>query len=107
MGASATKEGIEVVKQINLNPLMGTSYTPKVIKDMSLNAKTALPEFHGFPKIVDNFAGLGRTDLIIGRDGITRTKVSLSGGYQGREGYFEWIIEPDKTINHTLFLPFK
>ncbi|WP_098038561.1 hypothetical protein, partial [Estrella lausannensis] len=87
------------------NPLKGTSYTPKVIKDMRLNGKTALPDFHGFPRIVDNYAKFGRADLLIGRDGKIRTRVSLPGGYQGREGCFEWIIEADKTINHRLFVP--
>jgi hypothetical protein len=95
------KEGTTVAS----NPLKGTSYTPKVIKDMQLNAKTAKPDFHGFPRIVDNYAGYGRVESITGRDGITRTKVTLPGGYQNKEGHFEWIIETDNTINHRLFIP--
>ena len=87
------------------NPLNGTCYNPKVINDMRLNAKTALPDFHGFPRIVDNYAKFGCTETLIGHNGITRTKLTLPGGYQGREGSFEWIIEQDRTINHRLFLP--
>ena len=114
VGRMVTKGGVNqttskissFVKEIfQPNPLKGACYTPKVIKDMRLNAKTAQPDFHGFPRIVDNLAGFGRVESLLGRDGITRTKVSLSGGYQGREGCFEWILESDKTINHRLFVP--
>ncbi len=87
------------------NPLNGTNYTAKVINDMRLNGKTGRPDFHGFPRIIDNYAKFGRTGTIIGRDGIKRTKLTLPGAYQGKEGCFEWIIEPDQTINHRLFLP--
>ncbi|MBS0621410.1 MAG: hypothetical protein JSR80_00405 [Verrucomicrobia bacterium] len=52
---------------------------------MRLNPKTAQPDFHGFPKIVDNYANIGRSEALVGRDGLTRTKVTLPGGYQGRE----------------------
>ncbi len=86
-------------------PLEGTRYTAKVLKQMRLNSRTALPDFHAFPRIVDNYAHLGGKELIFGKDGIIRTKISLPGVYQRKEGYFEWIIESDKTINHRLFVP--
>jgi hypothetical protein len=54
---------------------------------------------------VDNYATIGRKELITGRDGIKRTKISVEGGYQGLEGCFEWIVEADKSVNHRLFLP--
>jgi len=84
--------------------LNGAHYTPKVINDMKLHPITARPDFHGFPKIVDNYVELGHLESLIGRDGIKRTKLTVRGGYQGRDGRFEWIIEPDQTINHRLFL---
>jgi len=89
------------------NPLKGTSYSQKVLNQVKPNGKTGLPDFHGFPQIVDNYASLGSKELITGRDGISRIKVSLSGNYQGKDGHFEWIIESNKMVNHRLFLPRK
>ncbi len=86
------------------NPLSNTCYNSKVIDDMRLNVITALPDFHAFPRIVDNYAKFGRIEPILGGDGIVRAKVILPGGYQRRDGWFEWIIEPDRTVNHRIFV---
>jgi len=69
---------------------------------MRPHQRTGVPDNHGFPLEVDNFAGQGTTRQITGRDGVVRTKVELPGGYRGQEGTFEWIIEPDGTVNHRL-----
>ncbi len=89
---------------ISSNPLQGTRYTEKTLLQMRKKLKTGEPDFHGFPQIVDNYAGLGRKELIKGKDGLNRTKIYLDGGYKGQDGYFEWIIEADQTINHRLFI---
>lgn len=48
----------------------------------------------------------GKATQIVGGDGITRTKIEISGSYKGKDGTFEYIIEPDgKTVNHRLFVP--
>jgi hypothetical protein len=60
------------------NPLYGTKYTPKVMNQMAPNPKTGLPDNHGFPIIVDNYAGQGTTTMIKGRDGLLRVKVEVS-----------------------------
>lgn len=86
------------------NPLQGTKYSKKVLLQMENNLKTGQPDFHGFPKIVDNYANLGKRDLIIGKDGLTRVKISLEGSYKNLSGNFEWLIEPNNTINHRLFI---
>ena len=85
------------------NPLKGTFYSEKVIKQMLPNLKTGITDFHGFPKIVDNYAKYGKINKITGRDGIYRTKINLDGSFRGNKGSFEWIIEPDNSINHRIF----
>ena len=109
-GAKTATQKTALVAERNIikneiNPLKGTSYTTKVLDQMRCNARTSLPDFHGFPRIVDNYASLGSKELIVGKDGIGRIKISLPGGYRGKEGYFEWIIENNNTINHRLFVP--
>ncbi|MCH9633990.1 MAG: hypothetical protein S4CHLAM7_07240 [Chlamydiae bacterium] len=91
---------------ISNNPLKGTKYTTKVQRQMRLNAKTALPDNHSFPKIVDNYASLSKRQIILGHDNIERTHLLLKGSYKGKEGYFEWIIEANKQVNHRLFKPY-
>ena len=81
------------------NILTGTTYTSKVRRQMEMG------DYHAFPKVVDNYASLGKTEKIIGNDGVSRTKLSIKGGYKGKEGNFEYIIEPDKKINHRKFEP--
>lgn len=87
------------------HPLQGTTYTNKVWRQMEASNKTGGPDFHGFPRIVDNYARFGKQEIITGRDGISRMKISLDGSYGQHRGQFEWIIESDKTINHRLFIP--
>ncbi|WP_420129134.1 RHS repeat-associated core domain-containing protein, partial [Longimicrobium sp.] len=96
------------------NPLEGTRYTGKVRQQMrpqSIRRQTARGEpyydaetdNHGFPLQVDNMARYGTTRTITGGDGVQRTMVELRGEYKGNKGTFEWIVEPDRTINHRYF----
>ena len=96
---------VKHMSPLSPNPLSGTKYSRKVLFQMEHNLKTGSPDFHGFPKIVDNYANLGQRELIKGKDGINRIRVSLDGGYKGSDGCFEWIIESDKSVNHRLFVP--
>jgi len=79
------------------NPLQGTKYLTKVKGQM----KRA--DYHAFPNQVDSFAGLGKQRKIVSGDGISRLKIELEGFYRGKQGVFEWIIEPNNTINHRIF----
>lgn len=90
---------------ISESPLKNTRYTKKVLAQMERNLKTGQTDFHGFPRTVDNYAGLGKKELIQGRDGLTRMKVTVKGAYKGKSGIFEWIVEADGSINHRIFIP--
>lgn len=104
--ASLAGQGLSKIEKTNYsNPLQGTRYSSKVLEQMQPNAKTGHPDFHGFPRIVDNYADIGQKELIVGKDGHIRTKISVEGGYQGRDGTFEWILESDDFVNHRLFVP--
>jgi len=103
LGVAEFSNGMQ--KSFANNPLTETRYTGKVLDQMRLNAQTATPDFHAFPRIVDNYAAFGRQEIIIGGDRAARLKVSLPGSYQSRDGLFEWIIESNKTVNHRLFVP--
>ena len=83
------------------NPLENIQYTDKVKKQMKQG------DFHSFPEAVDSFGSDGKITQIIGGDGIPRTKVEIQGSYKGKEGVFEYIIEPDNTVNHRFFRPIK
>ena len=106
-GSKAKSAKVLKNKAIEKNPLEQTKYTGKVRKQMEPSLKTGRPDNHGFPKEVDNYASYGKQEIIKGGDGVERLKITLEGEYQGRQGTFEWIIEPDKSVNHRLFLPKK
>ena len=61
-------------------------------------------EFHSFPTLVDVFGGDGEIVQIQGGDGLMYTAVRIWGGYGQYDGYFEYIIGPDGTINHRFFV---
>ncbi len=105
VGFTVSKSVSAISTALKAKPLQGTRYTGKVRQQMRINMKDGQADFHGFPLEVDNFAGLGKTRTIRGGDGVARTRVQLQGSYKGRNGSFEWIIEPDGTVNHRLFVP--
>jgi hypothetical protein len=84
-----------------VGPLAGTRYTSKVIDDIARGDR------HAFPLEVDNFAGDATVTPLRGGDGVLRQKVVLPGYWRGEQGTFQWIIEPDKAVNHRLWVPDK
>lgn len=63
-------------------------------------------DYHSFPREVESFGDMGRISTISGGDGQTRTLVEIEGSYMGKDGVFQFIIEPDGiTCNHRLFVP--
>jgi hypothetical protein len=79
----------------------GTQYTPKVLN------QAASGDYHSFPSSVDAFSGNGTVTQIVGGDGVTRSVLTIPGSYNGQSGVFEYIRNPDDTINHRLFVPGK
>jgi len=79
----------------------GTKYTDKVKSQMQQG------DYHSFPESVKGFQDAGKISEIKGGDGIVRSKLEIPGGYRGREGKFEFIKEPNGTINHRQFKPNK
>ncbi|MDY5481807.1 MAG: hypothetical protein SPG03_05400, partial [Veillonella caviae] len=90
---------IKSQSKATINPLQNTTYTPKVMKQMSKSND----RYHAFPKEVDLFAKYGKIEEKVGNDGIKRTWIELEGSYKGQKGIFEYIIEADNTINHRFF----
>ncbi len=79
----------------------GTTYTDKVKQQASSG------DFHSFPESVDGHANQGTVSVITGGDGVERLRLEISGSYRGKEGIFEYIREPNGSINHRLFFPKK
>ena len=82
------------------NPLENIVYTDKVKEQMTLG------DYHSFPEAVEGFGDMGKISTIVGGDGISRTLVEIEGSYMGKDGVFQFIIEPDGvTCNHRIFIP--
>ncbi|CNE08556.1 MULTISPECIES: hypothetical protein [Yersinia] len=79
----------------------GTKYTDKVKQQASSG------DYHSFPESVDGHSAQGTVTEITGGDGIKRWKLEISGSYKGNDGVFEYIRNPDGSINHRLFIPNK
>jgi hypothetical protein len=54
---------------------------------------------HGFPDVVDNFAGSGKSFQL--QDGATLHQVG--GSYNGLDGRFEWIVDKGE-VTHRMFV---
>ncbi|WP_404447372.1 hypothetical protein LG307_01835 [Sutcliffiella horikoshii] len=93
------KVGSTVLKT---NPLEKIKYTNKVVGQMKQG------DYHAFPRSVEAYGKYGKVKTITGGDGKKRKLVEISGNYKGKDGVFEFIIEPDGvTVNHRLFRPKK
>ena len=82
-----------------INPLENIQYTKKVQNQM-VNGSD---RFHNFPRSVEGFGADGRVTTITGGDGIKRTLVEIPGGLDRHLGVFEFIIEPNGSVNHRFF----
>lgn len=77
----------------------GTTYTEQAMSKMN----AIKPDYHTFPRSVEAFEKYGTIRTITGGDGIKRMKLEIPGWYKGKKGNFEFIKEPDNTINHHFF----
>jgi hypothetical protein len=63
-------------------------------------------EFHAFPESVRAFESAGTVRTVVGGDKVTRQMLEIPGSYgTGGSGVFQFIKNPDGTINHRLFVP--
>lgn len=62
-------------------------------------------DLHAFPESVKAFQEAGQITKITGGDGVVRDMLKIPGEYRGKQGVFEFIKEPDGSINHRLFKP--
>jgi filamentous hemagglutinin len=98
----AARSGNEATQPVTADNFFdGTTYTSKV------RNQAASGDYHGFPQSADAFSGEGTVQPITGGDGVTRWKLTIPGSYNGTAGIFEYIRNPDGTINHRLFVPTK
>ncbi|WP_050496480.1 hemagglutinin repeat-containing protein [Pantoea vagans] len=99
-GSSYISESFDKSNAISAGDFFkGTTYTDKVKQQASSG------DFHSFPESVDGHANQGTVSVITGGDGVERLKLEISGSYRGKEGVFEYIREPNGSINHRLFIP--
>src|SRR5690606_1997262 len=70
---------LAAAKGANTGPVAGTTYTPKVARQMESG------DNHAFPKLVDQFAADGSATKIVGGDGVVRTKIQLPGAKNGAD----------------------
>ena len=104
VGKTPVSDGFSVINPspktavpVSDNPLANKAYTQKVLDQMNLDV------YHGFPSAIDSYGNIGRKSTLIGNDGIARTKIEISGSINGKNGVYEYIIEPDNKINHRFF----
>src|SRR5690606_30175989 len=60
--------------------------------------------YHGFDRLVDNFARFAKEFNLKGADSIMRMLYQIEGSLNGEIGLFEWIVEPGKGITHRFFI---
>ncbi|MBQ3600182.1 MAG: pre-toxin TG domain-containing protein, partial [Lachnospiraceae bacterium] len=79
------------------NPILDNIRTGSALKDDSL---------HAFNDIIDNYASDATKFLLIGGDGVERILYQIEGSLNGKQGIFEWIVDPNpaKGITHRRFI---
>ncbi len=94
-GSAGDERGSKIV-EIN-NPVLDNIRTGSALKGDSL---------HTFNDIIDNYAGDATKFSLTGGDGVERTLYQLEGSLNGKQGIFEWIVDPDsaKGVTHRRFI---
>ena len=60
---------------------------------------------HNFNSIIDNYASDAEQFVLTNqKDGITRTLYQIEGSLNGKEGVFEWIVDPNSGVTHRNFI---
>ncbi|WP_073291647.1 hypothetical protein [Anaerosporobacter mobilis] len=79
------------------NPVLDNIRTGSALKDDSL---------HAFNDIIDNYAGDATKFSLVGGDGVERSLYQIEGSLNGKQGIFEWIVDPDpaKGVTHRRFI---
>ncbi len=79
------------------NPVLDNIRTGSALKGDSL---------HAFNDIIDNYAGDATRFSLTGGDGVERTLYQIKGSLNGKQGIFEWIVDPDPTkgVTHRRFI---
>lgn len=56
--------------------------------------------------LIDNYVGDATKFEFVGGDGIERTLYQIGGSLNGKQGIFEWIVDPDPTkgVVHRRFI---
>lgn len=79
------------------NPVLDNIRTGSALKDDSL---------HAFNDIIDNYVDYATKFSVTGGDGVERTLYQIEGSLNGKQGIFEWIVDPDPTkgVTHRRFI---
>ncbi len=79
------------------NPVLNNIRTGSALKDDLL---------HAFNDIIDNYAGDATKFSLIGGDKVERTLYQIESSLNGKQGIFEWIVDPDitKGVTHRRFI---
>ncbi|WP_432408146.1 S8 family serine peptidase [Wukongibacter sp. M2B1] len=95
---AAKKAANETAKTVDINnPVLDNIRTGSALK---LDAQ------HAFDDIIDNYASYADEFDLVGGDGISRKLYQVEGSLNGKEGIFEWIVDPDSTkgVTHRRFI---
>lgn len=79
------------------NPVLDNIRTGSALKEDSL---------HAFNDIIDNYAGYATKFSLVGGDGVERSLYQIEGSLNGKQGIFEWIVDPEPTkgVTHRRFI---
>lgn len=87
-------EGGSGTKEIH-NPVLDNPRTGSALKGDAQ---------HAFNDIIDNYAGDATKFNIIGGDGVERSLYQIEGSLNGKQGVFEWIVDPVKGVTHRRYI---
>ncbi|MCY9775536.1 hypothetical protein M5W62_21660, partial [Paenibacillus larvae] len=84
----------------------GIEINNSVLDNVRIGSALKKDAQHAFNEIIDNYAGHAKSFDIVGGDGVKRNLYQIEGSLNGKEGVFEWIIDPDprKGVTHRRFI---
>lgn len=72
-----------------------------VVDNIRSGSALKTDELHSFNDIIDNYASSAEKFRLVGNDGVERELFQIKGSLNGKEGIFEWIVDPNPSLGVT------
>ena len=106
-GVKVFSKGSKVLRFHNKGTSEDIDIINPVLDNIRNGSALKLDEMHAFDDIIDNYVDSATHFPLKGGDDVMRDLYQIEGSLNGKQGIFEWIVDPDPSlgVTHRRFIP--